>query len=100
MPPKDVDITLENRTPQAAPDSVNLSKNQGNTILWHNKTGNDIVITFNNGTPFNGHPHPYTIKSGQKEPSGPVTANAGTTWSYTISVVGGAAADPQVIVEP
>ena len=98
MAAKDVDITLANGIPQANPETVTLSKGQGHTVLWHNNTTSHLVIKFNHGTPFDPHLHPYDLGPGEKKPSGPVMANADTTWSYTISVKGGAAADPQVVI--
>ena len=100
MPAKDVDITLQNGTPQANPESVTLSKNQGHSVLWHNNTAKRITIKFDQDTPFDKGVHPYSLMPGEKKPSGGITAAPNTTWSYTITVEGGPAADPQVIVNP
>lgn len=99
MSAKDVDITLNNGTLQANPESVSLSKSQGHSVLWHNNTGKDVLIKFDTDTPFDRHVHPYHIGAGQKKPSGNIVADAGTTWSYTISFEGGPAMDPQVIID-
>ncbi len=98
MPPKDVDITFQNGTFHVNPDAVPLSKSQGHTILWDNNTDKDILIKFDKGSPFEG-PNPYEVKRGQKQHSGQIVVNHGTTWSYSISFEGGPAMDPQVIVE-
>jgi hypothetical protein len=99
MPAKDVDITLQNGTPHANPETVTVSRGKGESVLWHNNSNRDIIIKFDKDSPFGAKPHPYHLKPGEKKVSGGIIADADTTWNYTIKVEAGAAADPQVIIK-
>lgn len=96
----DVTITLSGGIPQAAPDPVTLSKKNGNTIKWHNQTGEGITITFDDGSPFPGDRNPYSIDAGKQKDSGNISVGPRPQpWKYTITTASGKVNDPQVIIQ-
>lgn len=97
MAAKDVDITLQNETPTANPDPIHLSHGQGHTVTWDNHLDEDIVVSFDNGTPFSAQQYP--VPAHQRRDSGPIQVQPGTQpWKYTITTASGKTNDPQVIV--
>ncbi len=99
MPFKDVDITVLGEVITANPDSIRLSHGQGHTLNWHNKSNEEITITFDKGSPFNGG-HPYHVPAGQHRNSGAIKVQPGpNAWKYTIRTASGKVKDPDVIID-
>lgn len=95
----DVRITFSNGQFTPSKDPVTLGKSKGETILWHNDTAESLTIEFADGSPFPADRNPYHVPAGKQVPSGNITVQEGTKWSYNISAASGAMTDPQVIIE-
>ncbi len=97
MPFRDVDITLQNDTPVANPDRIQLSHGQGHTLNWHNKLSESLTITFGDGGPF--HTHEFEVPAGRHVNSGRIKVDPGDkVWKYTIRTASGKVKDPDVII--
>ena len=80
---------------------VNVSKGDGDVVIWQNPHHYDFTVTFTNGSPFQAGPT-FTVPARSTTNSGPLKASAepDRVYAYTVENVAMAlASDPGIKIK-